>query len=83
MFRNSNRRNNFYRRNTTDWFFDFIFPKLFIGIFVIVLTTIIAQFALIGWGAYQFISNPEGTANYIGTIAGEALRPVADAVRGN
>jgi TRAP-type C4-dicarboxylate transport system permease small subunit len=72
------------RHNNTgmDWFFDKVFPKLFIGIFLVILSVILVQFAFIGWAGYQFVTNPEGSANFVGTIIGEAVRPVADAVRG-
>lgn len=65
-----------------DWFFDKVFPKLFIAIFAVAFIGILAQFAVVGYAGYKLVTDPAGTANFVGTIAGEALRPVADAVRG-
>jgi hypothetical protein len=76
------RNRNFHRRDGMEWFFDRVFPKLFIGMFVVVLTAITVQFAVMGWVGYQVISDPEGAAEMIGTIVGEAVRPVADAIKG-
>lgn len=70
------------QRMGMDWFFDRVFPKLFIGVFLIVITVFLVQFAIIGYAGYHLITDPTGTANFVGTVAGEALRPVADAVRG-
>lgn len=76
-------RNRFgQRRDGMEWFFDRVFPKLFIGIFVIVIAVFVIQFVIIGTAGYHLITDPEGTANFVGTIAGEALRPVADAIKG-
>ena len=69
-------------RNGMDWFFDRVFPKLFIGIFVVVITVIIVQFAVIGWAGYNLLTDPEGTANTVGTVLGEVIRPVADSIKG-
>ncbi len=65
-----------------DWFFDRVFPKLFIGIFAVALTVILVQFAIVGFVGYKVITDPMGSANFIGTVAGEALKPVANAVKG-
>lgn len=65
-----------------EWFFERVFPKLFIAIFVIVFTVIIVQFAVIGWAGYNLLTDPEGTANTVGTVVGEVIRPVVDAIKG-
>ena len=52
-----------------------------IGI-ALTFTIVIAQFAVIGWAGYHVLTDPEGTANIVGTIAGEAIRPVAEAIKG-
>lgn len=83
MFDHSNKRViRQYRGDTMGRFFDRVFPKLFIGIFVVVFTGIIVQFAVMGYVAYQVVTDPEGAANFVGNIAGEAVRPVAEAIRG-
>jgi hypothetical protein len=74
--------NRFGQRNGMDWFFDRVFPKLFIGIFAVALTAILVQFAIVGFIGYKVITDPMGSANFIGTVAGEALKPVANAVNG-
>lgn len=76
------RNSNFNRGNDMDWFFERVFPKLFIGIFAVAITVITVQFAVIGWAGYHVLTDPEGTANIVGTIAGEAIRPVAEAIKG-
>ena len=40
------------------------------------------QTAIIGIAGYHVLTDPEGTANMVGTIVGEAVRPVADVIRG-
>ena len=52
-----------------------------IGI-VLTFTIVIAQFAFMGWAGYHLVSDPEGTANFVGSVVGEAVRPVADAIKG-
>lgn len=70
------------RKDTTSWFFDRVFPKLFIGIFVVVILLFLVQVVIIGWAGYQVISDPEGSARAVGAVAAEVIKPVADAVRG-
>ncbi len=54
-----------------------------IGIgFVVVITMVMIQFAVIGWAGYHAVTDPEGAAEFIGTIVGTAVSPVADAIRG-
>jgi hypothetical protein len=78
MRRNSRFNNS---RDPMDWIFK-IFPYVFAGIFVLVLTITIAQFAVVGYVGYQVISDPDAAATAIGNTLGEIVRPVADAVRG-
>jgi hypothetical protein len=75
------RNRNLRQSNGLDWFFDRVFPKLFIGIFALVATVILVQFAVIGYAGYKLLTDPHGTANFIGTVAGEAIKPVADAIK--
>lgn len=76
-------RNRYIRKQSgMDWFFDRVFPKLFVGIFVFAATVILFQFAVIGYAGYKLLTDPHGTANFIGTVAGEAIAPVADAIKG-
>lgn len=80
MFRNRNK----YRTRSFhdgDWMIK-IFPYFFAFCFVIALLWVIVQFAVVGYIGYQVITDPNGAANAVGNIAAEALRPVADAVRG-
>lgn len=71
----------FNRKSDFDRNFN-LMGRLFWVMFAVVLTLIVGQFALMGWAGYQLVTDPEGTANFVGTIVGEAVRPVADAVRG-
>lgn len=75
-------RLNRNRQNPMDRFFDQVFPKLFIGVFVFVVLMFLVQIVIIGWAGYQVISDPEGSARAVGTVAAEVIKPVADAVRG-
>lgn len=74
-------RNRFNRRDDFDRNFSRM-NKVFWIFFAVILTLIIGQFALMGWAGYQLFTDPEGTANTVGNILGEIVRPVADAVRG-
>lgn len=74
-------RSRFNRQSDFDRKFN-LMGRLFWVFFAVVLTLIVGQFALMGWAGYQLVTDPEGTANFVGTIVGEAVRPVADAVRG-
>jgi len=75
-------RNRFnQRQDTMSWFFDRVFPKLFIGMFVFAALIILIQVAIIGFAGYKIVSDPEGTAKTVGTIAAEAIKPVVDAVK--
>ncbi len=74
--------NRFGRKDPMDVIFKF-FPWIFGIVLVITLTVMVVQFAVVGYMGYKVLTDPEGSAQFIGTIAGEAIRPVADAVRGN
>jgi hypothetical protein len=73
-----NRRNN--RMSDFDRNFNLV-RNVFWVFFSVAIIFIAIQFMLIGWAGYQLVTDPEGTANFVGTIIGEAVRPVADAVR--
>ena len=59
-----------------------VVPWIIGGFMLLTLTIVLAQFALFGWAGYHVLTDPEGTANFVGTIAGEAIRPVAEAIKG-
>ena len=69
-------------RSGMDWFFRRVFPVLFMSIFVIVIAVFVIQIVVIGTAGYHLITDPEGTANTVGTVIGEVVRPIADAVQG-
>ena len=76
-----------YNRRSPDsgvvsWFFRRVFPVLFIGVFALVVILVLGQVALIGWASYNLLTDPTGTANTVGTVVGEAIRPVIEAVEG-
>jgi hypothetical protein len=71
-------RNN---KDPMDGFFK-IFPYIFITVFAISAIFMIIQFATVGFVAYKVISDPHGTSNFIGTVAGEVIRPIANAIEG-
>lgn len=76
-------RGRFNRGDSSlEWFFEKVFPKLFIGMFILGAVVIVVQFAVVGYAGYKLVTDPTGAANFVGTIAGEVMRPVADAVRG-
>jgi hypothetical protein len=70
-----NRQSNFDRNFN-------LMGRLFWVMFAVAAMLIVGQFALMGWAGYQLVTDPEGTANFVGTIVGEAVRPVADAIKG-
>ena len=74
-------RSRFNRQSDFDRKFN-LMGRVFWVMFAVVAMLIFGQFALMGWAGYQLVTDPEGTANFVGTIVGEAVRPVADAVRG-
>jgi hypothetical protein len=76
---NLNRRN--FNHESGDWMFKVVPWIIGIG-FVVVITVIAVQFVVIGWAGYHAVTDPEGAANFVGTIVGEAVRPVAEAIKG-
>lgn len=74
-------RGNFNRRDPMDTFFKF-FPYIFITAFGIIAVVVIVQFAAVGFIAYKVVTDPHGTSNFVGTVAGEAIRPITDAIKG-
>ena len=74
-------QNQNFHRHDGDWLFRVV-PWIIGGIFVFVITMVVVQFAIVGWAGYHVLTDPEGTANFVGTIVGEAVRPVADAIKG-
>jgi len=74
-------RHRRFNNQRGDWLFKVVPWVIGIG-FVFTLGFIIVQFAVIGWAGYHAVTDPEGTATFIGTIVGDAVRPVAEAVKG-
>jgi hypothetical protein len=74
-------RNRNFNRQSGDWLFRVVPWVIGIG-FVVTITVVLIQFAIVGWAGYHVLTDPEGTANFVGTIAGEAIRPVAEAIKG-
>jgi len=70
------------RRDPMDRFFS-IFPYIFMVVFALVAITVIVQFTIIGVMGYNFLTDPEGSAKYMGEIAGEAIRPVINVIEEN
>jgi hypothetical protein len=79
--RNSRFNRRSFNNQSGDWMFKVVPWVIGIG-FVVTITIVMIQFAVIGWAGYHAVTDPTGTANFIGTIVGDAVRPVADAVRG-
>ena len=74
-------RNIHNRNRSGGWLFKAVPWVIGIGtVFTIVF--VVAQFAFIGWAGYQVVTDPEGTADFIGNIAGSVAGPVADAIKG-
>jgi hypothetical protein len=69
-----------YRTQDRNWMFRF-FPWFFGIVFVIAVVGVLIQFAVIGWAGYHAVTDPEGTANFVGNIVGDVVRPVAEAIR--
>lgn len=65
--RDSNFDRDFSRMRTLFWVF-----------FGVVATLVVAVWATVGFGIYTLLTDPES----IGNIAAEAIRPVADVIRG-
>ena len=67
---NNNFDRNFKRMNIVFWIF-----------FAVAAVFIFAVWSAIGYVVYQVASDPEGTANFVGNIAAEAIRPVVDTIK--
>ena len=67
---NNNFDRNFKRMNVVFWIF-----------FAVVAVFIFAVWSVIGYVVYQVVDDPQGTANFVGNIAAEAIRPVADVIK--
>jgi hypothetical protein len=74
--------NRYSRKDPMDTFFKF-FPYIFIGMFVVAITVIVVQFAVVGYLGYQVVTDPEGSADTVGNILGRLAAPVADAIQNN
>lgn len=70
-----------YNQHRSDRLFRVV-PWFIGGVFILVITMVIGQFVIMGWTGYHLVTDPEGTAKLVGSILGEIVRPVADAVRG-
>lgn len=55
--------------------------RVFWSIFAAAAVFIFAIWSVIGYVVYQVASDPEGTANFVGNIAAEAIRPVVDVIK--
>jgi len=67
---NNNFDRNFKRMNVVVWIF-----------FAVVATMIFAMWSAMAYVVYQVVDDPHGTANFVGTIAAEALRPVVETIK--
>ena len=65
-----------------DRFFDFWFPKIFIGIFILAGFMIVSQIVIVVTGAVWLATDPNA-ASTIGNEIGDLVRPIANAVKGN
>ena len=69
-------------RDWFEWFFQVIFPKLFIGIFATAILMFISILVAVVWFGVVIFSDPEGAANSAGNIVGEFVAPIAQSVDG-
>lgn len=67
---NSDFDRNFKRMNVVFWIF-----------FAVVAMVIFAMWSAMAYVVYQVVDDPHGAANFIGNIAAEAIRPVADVIK--
>ena len=74
-------RSSFNRQSDFDRKFN-LMGRVFWVFFAVVAMLIFGQIALMGWAGFQIVTDPEGAANFVGTIVGEAVRPVAEAIKG-
>lgn len=64
-----------------DRFFDFWFPKIFITMFVVVISVIVLQVGTMIYAVIWVTTTPDAAA-MIGNMLSDVVRPVADAVKG-
>ena len=64
-----------------DRFFDFWFPKIFITMFVVIISLIVLQVGTMVYAVIWVTTTPDAAAT-IGNMLGDVVRPVADAVKG-
>jgi hypothetical protein len=64
-----------------DRFFDVWFPKIFITMFVVIISVILLQVGTMIYAVIWVTTTPDAAAT-IGNMLGDVVRPVADAVKG-
>jgi hypothetical protein len=67
---NNNFDRNFKRMNVVFWIF-----------FAVVATVIFTMWGVMAYVVSLAVSDPHGTANFLGTIAAEAIRPVVETIK--
>lgn len=65
-----------------DRFFDFWFPKIFIGMFILIGTLFVLQIVFYIVASVWLVTDPNA-ASTIGNEIGDLVRPIANAVKGN
>lgn len=70
------------RRDPLDRFFN-IFPHIFAGMFAVALVMIVIWYTVIGYVVYNVISDPKGSAHFIGEIVSETVKPVIQDIEEN
>ena len=64
-----------------DGFLERWFPKIFITMFVVIISVIVLQVGTTIYAVIWITTTPDAAAT-IGNILGDIVRPVADAVKG-
>jgi hypothetical protein len=67
---NNNFDRNFKRMTVVFWVF-----------FAVAAVFIFTIWSVMGYAAYQVVSDPQGTASFLGNIAADAIRPVAEVIK--
>lgn len=65
-----------------DRFFDFWFPKIFIGMFILIGISFVVQIVFFVATTFWLATDPNA-ASTIGNELGDLIRPIANAVKGN
>ena len=65
------------QKDPMDFIFD-MFPYIFGAIMVLLILGAIVQFAVIGFVGYQVVTDPEGSASFVGNVAAKAIHPVIE-----